>query len=501
MPVISSLLVALPLALAGDELKLPEIGPWEGVGNAAWRRSDHHSSDSLTGMTSCRAGDRSWLLFTTQTPADWEPKLPCLDIAAWMVGHPATGAGTWLVEIDRKGKPVGGPRKVVLPPHSNYADSLTHLGGDCLGCAYHDGKLICLNPEGVLFGIPTEDGKKKTTVECSDVHSIDARQLAADFCDDAKQIAIVSLQVNGAGDPEVYVEIERKGGKRLLVRKAFAWDNLACGHNGTVYPKVPKLFYLGEVTDGQRLSAAYERETNDLLLFNAKTAELVRQAPLLDNKRYDDLKKGVEQFKAAERDIAESLSTLFKPEGTPKKPPPPGVPLEIKPYGMILQDDRINLGMAGLFQAVDVGGKAYCLFVDVGENKLLVRPYDKGKLGEAVAAPSEGDVFDYKTAVIGKKLFAFTVEMKHRDKDNRKSHAEDRCFFHTYRFDGAAWEQLDDWRHEEDSRSLLGLPVNLLDSIPNFQPVVIGDNVYVYHVAKWHKTDLPKVHRDKVDDD
>ena len=98
----------------------------------------------------------------------------------------------------------------------------------------------------------------------------------------------------------------------------------------------------------------------------------------------------------------------------------------------------------------------------------------------------------------GKRLIAFTVEAEVRERDAPKfgeGASVKRNCFRSYRFDGAAWKQLADWRDAVSEKSMPAFCNGLDELIPVYQPVVLGDDVFVYYVAKEQSTEVPRVHK------
>jgi hypothetical protein len=86
MCLIGSLLVVLQLLPAGDDAKRPVGGPEEGVELAIHHRRPYGLGEgSRADMRLCRDGDRSWLLFTAQTP---DRHCDCAkDFPFWLLGR------------------------------------------------------------------------------------------------------------------------------------------------------------------------------------------------------------------------------------------------------------------------------------------------------------------------------------------------------------------------------------------------------------------------------
>jgi hypothetical protein len=452
---------------------------------------------AFKGSRLCRGSDHSWLLMTARIPGkpEYGPKiLHFLKFNTWL-------SYTWLVKIDSAGKVVGAPRKI-LEPDAHYYD-VSDLGGVCLGCCCHDGKIICLNPEGTVVEVPTQDDKSKSEIPCRLINSLDPDKLAAEFCADSLHVAFQALRTDAAGNPEVYLEIERKSGQRLFVRRSFKWDELMRGDYEKRTARIPTYYYLGQVTVGRKLSAVFDQDANELLFVDPAPFKVVKRMAFMEKEHGDDLKKGIKTEKEAKREIEQKLREMHKGELDPwmKELMKTDFSRELPHYGKVSFFEQYWLDLSGLFQMVEIGDKLYGLYVEMHGHKVILRPYEDGKMGKAVPIPNpkRAQTIDYQTAAAGKQLFAFTVEKESVPELASQWAYVQSWFFRTYRFDGIAWKQLPDWCKSvvqkdngpfgEHDHTEAG------DLIPVYQPVVLGDKVFVYYCATRQSTSIPKIER------
>lgn len=440
------------------------------------------------GSRLCRDGDRCWLLMTARIPGkpEYGPKvLSFLKFNTWL-------PYTWLVEIDSTGKLIGSPRNILESDAHDY--DVSDLGGVCLGCCYHEGKIICLNPEGTIVEVSTED-KSKSTLTTRLVNSLDPDKLAIEFCADPLHATFHALRTDAADNPEVYLEIERKSGQRLFVRRSFKWGELLQGHYEKRTAWIPTYYYLGQITVGRKLSAVYDQDVNELLLVDPAPFKVVKRTALMKKEQSDDLNRDIEREKLEMQELLKRLKEFNNPA---KEPIKIDYTLELNHYGKISLLEVYRLDLPGLFQVAEIGDKLYGLYVEMRGGNVILRPYKDGKMGESIPipSPSRARVIDYQTAVAGEQLFAFTVEKESVPELASQWGYVRSWFFRTYRFDGTAWKQLPDWCKSVNENDLpVGDHTEAGDLIPIYQPVVLGDKVFVYYCATRQSAAVPKVER------
>jgi hypothetical protein len=210
----------------------------------------------------------------------------------------------------------------------------------------------------------------------------------------------------------------------------------------------------------------------------------------MEKKHEGELGKGIGAFIKEERHWAEALKGLFSKK---LEPLGPGLPQRIGHYGKVVEQERISLALSGLFKTVSLAGKSYLLYPDVAEGRFFVGRYDDGEMGKAMAARHPGRIIDYQTVEAGKQRIVFTVEAEIPEHSGGKLGDIGRCFFRSHRFDGAVWKQLPDGCTAASQKlTQTGYQPERFNLIPVYQPVVLGQGVFVYDVSKVQSAAVPK---------